>query len=113
MMHAQNLTYRRDLTRRKLLRTTHLRRASLCFTGWLGQLDSADRWLKLAQQLADPEFWTVENLVASKVTHRKLLQEYQCVEGVPSNLNAQFESAASGALGLHGLEVLLIYHFRR
>ena len=52
------------------------------FIRWLDQIDAPEIWIGLAQKLDQPDTWTTSNLVALGHTHKMLIQEFSCVEGV-------------------------------
>jgi hypothetical protein len=52
------------------------------FVGRLAQLDAPDMWIGSAQKLDHPATWIASNRVAFGNTHTRLIQEFNCIEGV-------------------------------
>ena len=54
------------------------------FIGWLAQRSHLRHWLRQGQCLDDHTTWVAAPLVDLTLTHARLLQDYQCVEGAPA-----------------------------
>ena len=56
--------------------------SSARFVGWLAQIVAPEIWIGSARKLDQLDTWTASDLVVIGHTHKMLIQDFNCVEGM-------------------------------